>query len=47
MALDIRKQPELLAEELRYACVSLGRLTGAVEPDDLLDNIFSNFCIGK
>ena len=47
MALDIRQQPELAAEELRHACVSLGRLTGAVEPDDLLDNIFSNFCIGK
>ena len=47
IALDIRQQPELAAEELRHACVSLGRLTGAVEPDDLLDNIFSNFCIGK
>ena len=47
IALDIREEPELVAEELRHACVSLGRLTGAVEPDDLLDNIFSNFCIGK
>ena len=47
MALDIQQQPELVAEELRHACVSLGRLTGTVDVDDLLDNIFSNFCIGK
>lgn len=47
MALDIQQQPELVAEELRYACVSLGRLTGTVDAEDLLDNIFSNFCIGK
>ena len=25
----------------------LGRITGAVTPDDLLDHIFGNFCIGK
>jgi tRNA modification GTPase len=47
MAIDIQQQPELVAEELRHACVSLGRLTGTVEAEDLLDNIFSNFCIGK
>ena len=47
MALDIQQQPELVAEELRHACVSLGRLTGTVDAEDLLDNIFSNFCIGK
>ena len=47
MALDIQQQPELVAEELRHACTSLGRLTGTVDAEDLLDNIFSNFCIGK
>ncbi len=47
MTLDIQQQPELVAEELRHACVALGRLTGTVDVDDLLDNIFSNFCIGK
>ncbi|MDC3014237.1 hypothetical protein OA085_01955, partial [Alphaproteobacteria bacterium] len=34
-------------EELRLACNALGRLTGQVAVDDLLDNIFSSFCIGK
>ncbi len=40
-ALDIR------AECLRSAAASLGRITGAVDVDQLLDVIFSQFCIGK
>ena len=39
--------PELLAEELRFAQQSLGEITGAFVPDDLLGEIFKNFCIGK
>jgi tRNA modification GTPase len=31
----------------REALEQLGRITGAVTPDDLLGHIFSNFCIGK
>ena len=38
---------ELLAEALRQAAVSLGRLTGRVDVEDLLDVIFRDFCIGK
>jgi tRNA modification GTPase len=37
----------LLAEDLRLAARSLGRVTGRVAVDDLLDRIFSEFCIGK
>ena len=40
-------QPELLALELRLALDHLGELVGAVYTDDLLDRIFSQFCIGK
>jgi tRNA modification GTPase len=40
-------RPELLAEALRQAAVSLGRLTGRVDVEDLLDVIFRDFCIGK
>jgi len=47
LVLDIAVEPELIAEELRVACDALGRLTGEVAVDDLLDNIFSSFCIGK
>ncbi|MDI2091131.1 tRNA uridine-5-carboxymethylaminomethyl(34) synthesis GTPase MnmE [Commensalibacter oyaizuii] len=39
--------PELRGEELRLAMQSLGRLTGSVGVEDLLDTIFSQFCIGK
>lgn len=38
---------ELLAEELRIAIHSLGRLTGRVDVEDVLDVIFREFCIGK
>ncbi len=38
---------ELCAEDLRLALRSLGRITGRVDVEDLLDVIFSEFCIGK
>lgn len=38
---------ELRAEELRHATDALGRLTGRVDVEDLLDVIFRDFCIGK
>jgi tRNA modification GTPase len=39
--------PELLAVELRGALEQLGQMVGAVYTEDLLDRIFSRFCIGK
>ncbi len=38
---------ELQAEELRLAANALGRIAGAIDVEDLLDTIFSQFCIGK
>jgi len=38
---------ELIAEELRHASWALGRLTGRVDVEDVLDKIFREFCIGK
>jgi tRNA modification GTPase len=38
---------ELVAEDLRLAARSLGRITGRVDVEDLLDVIFADFCIGK
>ncbi len=39
--------PELVAEDLRLAARALGRITGRVDVDDILDVIFRDFCIGK
>jgi tRNA modification GTPase len=39
--------PELRAEDLRLAWRSLGRITGRVDVEDLLDVIFADFCLGK
>jgi tRNA modification GTPase len=38
---------ELIAVDLRDAIDALGEITGAVSTDDILDRIFSEFCIGK
>ena len=38
---------ELKGEELRLSMRALGRLTGRVDVEDVLDTIFSSFCIGK
>jgi tRNA modification GTPase len=38
---------DLIAEELRLAAWALGRLTGRVDVEDVLDVIFRDFCIGK
>jgi tRNA modification GTPase len=39
--------PELLAEDLRLALRALGRITGRVDIEELLDVVFRDFCIGK
>jgi tRNA modification GTPase len=42
------EQPvEIIAEEVRLATYEIGRLTGFVEVESLLDKIFEEFCIGK
>ena len=39
--------PELRAEDIRLAARALGRVTGRVDVEDVLDVIFREFCIGK
>lgn len=38
---------DFLAQDIRQALFHLGEITGEISTDDLLDNIFSKFCIGK
>lgn len=45
--LNINTSIDLVAEELKLAQDYLGQITGEYLPDDLLGNIFSDFCVGK
>ena len=38
---------DFIATDIRYALNYLGEITGEISTDDLLENIFSKFCIGK
>ena len=44
---EMASREDLLAEELHIAARALGRLTGRVDVEDILDVIFRDFCIGK
>lgn len=44
---DTDDMAELRAEELRLAAAALGRISGRVDVEDVLDAVFSRFCIGK
>ncbi|MCC9138620.1 tRNA uridine-5-carboxymethylaminomethyl(34) synthesis GTPase MnmE [Pontibacter silvestris] len=45
--LDLGISNDLVAADIRRALYSLGEITGEITTDDLLDNIFTKFCIGK
>jgi len=45
--LDTGITGDFLAQDIRLSLYHLGEITGTIVTDDLLDNIFSKFCIGK
>ena len=45
--LDTGITGDFLAQDIRLSLHHLGEITGTIVTDDLLDNIFSKFCIGK
>ena len=47
LQLSVFDQTELVAEEFRSATSALSRILGHVDVEDVLDHIFSTFCIGK
>jgi tRNA modification GTPase len=46
-AIDQNISNDFVAQDIRLALFHLGEITGTVTVDDLLENIFSKFCIGK
>lgn len=44
---NLHKEIELSAEDIRLAARGLGKITGQIEVDEILDKIFGSFCIGK
>ncbi len=40
-------RPELFAEDLRLGLRAIGRITGRVDVEEVLDIVFADFCIGK
>ena len=46
-AMDKQLDLALVAESLRYVVRAIGRITGRVDVEDLLDSVFKDFCIGK
>jgi tRNA modification GTPase len=40
-------ETELFAEDVRLAARAVGRISGRVDVEDVLDRLFSAFCIGK
>ena len=44
---SLDKEIELSAEDIRLACCEIGKITGRIEVDEILDKIFGSFCIGK
>jgi tRNA modification GTPase len=45
--LEAQRETELIAQALRGAAHAIGTITGEITPDEILDSIFSRFCIGK
>jgi tRNA modification GTPase len=47
IVLDGSLPPEVVAEEIRVAQQAVGRIAGRVDVEDVLDEVFGRFCIGK
>jgi tRNA modification GTPase len=44
---NLNNNPELAAEDLRVAATSIGSITNIIDVEEILDDIFNSFCIGK
>ena len=45
--IDLNHSPELASENLRIVAREIGNITNVIDVEEILDDIFSSFCIGK
>ena len=45
--IDLNINPELASENLRIVAKHVGSITNVIDVEEILDDIFSSFCIGK
>ncbi|MDR0571913.1 MAG: tRNA uridine-5-carboxymethylaminomethyl(34) synthesis GTPase MnmE [Rickettsiales bacterium] len=45
--IDFKQPLEIVAEKIRLATFALGQITGQINTEEILDRIFSKFCVGK
>ncbi|AHC38886.1 tRNA uridine-5-carboxymethylaminomethyl(34) synthesis GTPase MnmE [Ehrlichia muris] len=45
--MDLKLPMEIISEDLRLSVRELGKVVGVISDEDILDNVFSKFCIGK
>ena len=45
--IDLNIKPEIVSENLRIVAKEIGNITNIIDVEEILDDIFSSFCIGK
>ena len=45
--IDLNINPELASENLRIVSKEIGNITNVIDVEEILDDIFNSFCIGK
>ena len=45
--IDLNNNPEIVSENLRIVAKEIGKITNIIDVEEILDDIFSSFCIGK
>ena len=47
LKIDLNTNPELASENLRIVAKEIGNITNVIDVEEILDDIFNSFCIGK
>ena len=47
VSMNENQPTDLISQDIREALYSIGTIVGEISTDEVLDNIFKNFCIGK